>query len=100
MVKNSIQKQIEMIVTSGRGYIKRNFPIYPIYLRGTEMELQHALSNMDYLDGKITQRETNKFSKNFVSLVLKLNNAGLSAKIITSPEGLKTALDFIAEDTI
>jgi hypothetical protein len=98
MGKNSIQKQIEIRVTSGRGYIKRNFPIYPIYLRGTEMELQHALSNMDYLDGKLTQREANKFSKKFAYLVLKLNYAGLPAKMITSPEGLKTALDFIAED--
>ena len=93
MEKTKIQEQIEKVVTNRRGYEPRTHQMFlPKYLRETDFELQAALANMDYLDGKLTYTRIREYNGAIRKIEILKKGAFLPEGVST-PDGLKTALE-------
>jgi hypothetical protein len=89
-----LQRQIENIVTTGRGYDKRkNTARTPSYLMDKEIGLQIALANMEMCDGKIGGIEQLNFSGQLNKLLTVYEDSGIPLSSITDASGFNIALN-------
>lgn len=88
-----IQRQIENLVTSGRGYDRRNTSRTPYRLLDTEVGVQIALCNMDTSDGKLDMYTVIGFSSQLEAMLKKFDDASIPIDVITDANGFKKAFD-------
>lgn len=86
-----IQKQIERVVTSRRGYDRKNTERTPDSLRNTEIGVQIALVNMETCDGKLDIEEVVGFSPRLETMIKKFRNARIPLEVITDANGFRKA---------
>lgn len=95
MEQTHIQRQIESLVTSGRGYSPNYRQGIPIGIGNHVIASQVALRNMDDADGILyTNHPSNSdFFGKLGRLVSKFQVAGLPLGSITTADGLAKAMD-------
>ena len=91
--KTPIQRQIEDVVTNGRGYDRRNTEKTPERLINTEIGVQITLTNMDVGDAKLDMDAFCYIIPRIEALIKKFDKTGIPLEVITDAEGFRRAFD-------